>query len=137
METQAVTIDDLMQQKKETERLIAVYRNADEVIVGTEGQIYSRRGLVNRTHHYGGRDRRRDRQYPRASACGDASGARITRRRRPHWRPMTNPRQADGLSPAAILHCSGTLKMCALHQPSEPAYPPITNLSLCASCSRR
>jgi hypothetical protein len=49
METQAVTIDDLMQRIKETERLIAVYRNADEVIVGTEDQIYSRRGLVNRT----------------------------------------------------------------------------------------
>jgi hypothetical protein len=31
-----VTIDDLMQQIKETERLIAVYRNADEIIVGTE-----------------------------------------------------------------------------------------------------
>jgi hypothetical protein len=25
-----------------------VYRNADEVIVGTEDQIYSRRGLINR-----------------------------------------------------------------------------------------
>ena len=44
-----MTIDDLMQQIKETERLIAVYRNADEIIVGTEDQIYSRRGLVNRT----------------------------------------------------------------------------------------
>jgi hypothetical protein len=44
-----VTIDDLMQQIKEIERLIAVYRNADEIIVGTEDQIYSRRGLVNRT----------------------------------------------------------------------------------------
>jgi hypothetical protein len=39
-----VTIDDLMQQIKETERLIAVYRNADEIIVGTEDQIYSRLG---------------------------------------------------------------------------------------------
>jgi hypothetical protein len=44
-----MTIDDLMQQIEETERLIAVYRNADEVIVGTQDQIYSRRGLINRT----------------------------------------------------------------------------------------
>ena len=44
-----MTIDDLMQQIKETERLIGVYRNAAEIIVGTEDQIYSRRGLVNRT----------------------------------------------------------------------------------------
>jgi hypothetical protein len=44
-----MTIDDLMQQIAETERLIAVYRNADEVIVGTQDQIYSRRGLINRT----------------------------------------------------------------------------------------
>jgi hypothetical protein len=44
-----MTIDDLMQQIKETERLIEVYRNANEVIVGTEDQIYSRRGLINRT----------------------------------------------------------------------------------------
>jgi uncharacterized protein with PIN domain len=41
-------IEDLMQQIEETERLIAVYRNADEVIVGTQDQIYSRRGLINR-----------------------------------------------------------------------------------------
>ena len=40
---------DLIQQIEETERLIAVYRNADDVIVGTEDQIYSRRGLINRT----------------------------------------------------------------------------------------
>ena len=40
---------DLIQQIEETERLIAVYRNADNVIVGTEDQIYSRRGLINRT----------------------------------------------------------------------------------------
>jgi hypothetical protein len=44
-----VTIDDLMQQTKETQRLIAVYRNANEVIVGTQDEIYSRRGLINRT----------------------------------------------------------------------------------------
>lgn len=44
-----MTIDDLMQQIKETERLIAVYRDADEVIVGTEDEIYTRRGLLNRT----------------------------------------------------------------------------------------
>src|SRR5690242_8286288 len=37
-----------MQQIQETERLVTVYRNADEVIVGTEDQIYSRRGLINR-----------------------------------------------------------------------------------------
>ena len=49
METPAVTIDDLLQRIQETERLIAVYRNADEVIIGTEDQIYSRRGLINRT----------------------------------------------------------------------------------------
>ena len=42
-------IDDLMQQIEVTERLIAVYRNANEVIVGTEDAVYSRRGLINRT----------------------------------------------------------------------------------------
>jgi hypothetical protein len=44
-----MTIDDLVQQIEETERLIIVYRNADEVVVGTQDQIYSRRGLINRT----------------------------------------------------------------------------------------
>ena len=44
-----MTIDDLVQQIDETERLIVVYRNADEVVVGTHDQIYSRRGLINRT----------------------------------------------------------------------------------------
>ena len=44
-----MTIGDLIQQIEETERLIGVYRNANEVIVGTEDQIYSRRGLINRT----------------------------------------------------------------------------------------
>ena len=43
-----MTLDELMRQIEETERLIAVYYNADEVIVGTEDQIYSRRGLINR-----------------------------------------------------------------------------------------
>jgi hypothetical protein len=43
-----MTIADLTQQIEETERLIAVYRKVDEVIVGTEDQIYSRRGLINR-----------------------------------------------------------------------------------------
>ena len=43
-----MTIADLTHQIKETERLIAVYRNADEVIVGTKDEIYSRRGLINR-----------------------------------------------------------------------------------------
>ena len=43
-----MTTDDLMQHR-ETERLIAVYRNADEVIVGTQDEVYSRRGLINRT----------------------------------------------------------------------------------------
>ena len=38
-----------MHQIEETERLIVVYRNADEVVVGTQDQIYSRRGLTNRT----------------------------------------------------------------------------------------
>ena len=44
-----MTINDLIQQITETERLIAVYRNANEVIVGTQDEIYSRRGLINRT----------------------------------------------------------------------------------------
>ena len=44
-----MTIDDLVQQIEETEHLIVVYRNADEVVVGTQDQIYSRRGLMNRT----------------------------------------------------------------------------------------
>ena len=44
-----MTLNELMRQIEETERLIAVYHNADEVIVGTEDQIYSRRGLINRT----------------------------------------------------------------------------------------
>ena len=44
-----MTIDDLIKQIEETESLIAVYRSANEVIVGTEDQIYSRRGLINRT----------------------------------------------------------------------------------------
>ena len=38
-----------MRRIEETERLIRVYRNANEVIVGTEDEIYSRRGLINRT----------------------------------------------------------------------------------------
>ena len=49
METKAMTTDDLMRQIQETERLIAVYRDANEVIVGTQDEIYSRRGLINRT----------------------------------------------------------------------------------------
>ena len=44
-----MTIDDLVQQVEETERLIVAYRNADEVVVGTQDQIYSRRGLMNRS----------------------------------------------------------------------------------------
>jgi hypothetical protein len=44
-----MTINELMQQIEETERLIAVYRNANEVIVGTQDEVYSRRGLINRT----------------------------------------------------------------------------------------
>jgi hypothetical protein len=44
-----MTIDELMRQIKETQRLIAVYRNANEVIVGTQDEVYSRRGLINRT----------------------------------------------------------------------------------------
>ena len=42
-------IPDLMQQIEETQRLIAVYRDAKEVIIGTEDEVYSRRGLINRT----------------------------------------------------------------------------------------
>lgn len=44
-----MTIDDLVQQIEETERLIGVYRTTNEVVVGTQDQIYSRRGLINRT----------------------------------------------------------------------------------------
>ena len=44
-----MSIDDLRIQIEETERLIVVYRNANEVIVGTQDEIYSRRGLINRT----------------------------------------------------------------------------------------
>ena len=44
-----MTIEDLMQQIQETERRITAYRNADEVIVGTQDQLYSRRGIINRT----------------------------------------------------------------------------------------
>jgi hypothetical protein len=44
-----MTINELMQQIEETERLIAVCRNANEVIVGTQDEVYSRRGLINRT----------------------------------------------------------------------------------------
>ena len=44
-----MSIDDLRNQIEETERLISVYRNANEVIVGTQDEIYSRRGLINRT----------------------------------------------------------------------------------------
>jgi hypothetical protein len=44
-----MTIDDLVHQIEETERLVVVYREANEVVVGTEDQIYSRRGLINRT----------------------------------------------------------------------------------------
>ena len=44
-----MSVDDVRQQIEETERLIGVYRNADEVIVGTQDPIYSRRGLINRT----------------------------------------------------------------------------------------
>ena len=38
-----------MRQIEETKRLTAVYRNANEVIVGTQDEVYSRRGLMNRT----------------------------------------------------------------------------------------
>ena len=44
-----MTIDDLVHQIEETERLVVVYREANEVVVGTEDQIYSRRVLINRT----------------------------------------------------------------------------------------
>jgi hypothetical protein len=44
-----LSIDDLLQQIQETERLIIAYGNADEVIIGTQDPIYSRRGLINRT----------------------------------------------------------------------------------------
>jgi len=44
-----MSVEDLRIQIEETERLIDVYRNANEVIVGTQDEIYSRRGLTNRT----------------------------------------------------------------------------------------
>jgi uncharacterized protein with PIN domain len=44
-----MSFDDLVQQIEETERLIVVYRHANEIVVGTQDQIYSRRGLINRT----------------------------------------------------------------------------------------
>ena len=44
-----MSLEDLVQQIEETERLIVVYRHANEVVVGTQDQIYSRRGLINRT----------------------------------------------------------------------------------------
>ena len=44
-----MTISDLMQQIEDTDRLIAVYRDAKEMIIGTEDEVYSRRGLINRT----------------------------------------------------------------------------------------
>jgi len=44
-----MTFDDLALQIKETERLIVVYRHVSEVVVGTQDQLYSRRGLINRT----------------------------------------------------------------------------------------
>jgi hypothetical protein len=44
-----MSFDDLVQQIAETERLVTVYRNANEVVVGTQDQIYMRRGLINRT----------------------------------------------------------------------------------------
>ena len=40
-----MTVDELMQQIEETERLIAVYRNADEVIVGTRTKSIAGVGL--------------------------------------------------------------------------------------------
>jgi hypothetical protein len=36
-----------MRQIEETKRLIAVHRNANEVIVGTQDEVYSRCGLMN------------------------------------------------------------------------------------------
>ena len=76
-----MTIDDLMQQIEETERLIAVYRNANEVIVGTQDEIYSRRGLINRTTLTAGGDWRPDRPHPRAATCGYADRTPEARRR--------------------------------------------------------
>ena len=44
-----MTIDDLRKPIEEIERLISVYRNANEVIVGTQDEVYRRCGLINRT----------------------------------------------------------------------------------------
>jgi len=82
-----MTIDDLTQQIAETERLITVYRNANEVIVGTQDQIYSRRGLINRTT-LTGRNRRPNRQYPRTPTCGDAGRAPKTQHRIPRGKAV-------------------------------------------------
>ena len=38
-----------MRQIEEATRLIAVYRNADEVIIGTQDEVYSGCGLMSRT----------------------------------------------------------------------------------------
>ena len=38
-----------MRQIEETKRLTAEYRNANEVIVGTQDEVYIRGGLMNRT----------------------------------------------------------------------------------------
>ena len=52
-----------MRQIDAPKRLIAVYRNANEVIVGTQDEVYSRCGLMNRTTvtaaDIGGRQSRR------------------------------------------------------------------------------
>ena len=71
-----MTIDDLMQQIQETERLITVYRNADEVIVGTQDQLYSRRGIINRTTLTAAEIGDQIVNIPRASACGNEGRAR-------------------------------------------------------------
>jgi hypothetical protein len=99
-----MTIEDLMRQVEETERLISVYRNASQIVVGTQDQIYSRRGLINRT-------------VLTAAEIGDqivsilerrldAGRARKTRRRRPWARLMISnplPRSSIVLPGAGVL----------------------------------
>ena len=85
----AMTIDDLMQQIEETERLVAVYRNADEVIIGTQDQIYSRRGLINRTTFTAAEICDRIVSVLGAPGCGNAGRAPEAPRRTAREKAMT------------------------------------------------
>ena len=77
-----MTIADLMQQIDETERLIAVYRNANEVIVGTQDEVYSRRGLITEPPSRRPRSATRSSESSNAGLrrCGQNSAAAAQRR---------------------------------------------------------